>query len=286
MTLVSSIALLASGFVSLEAPVADGKGGLFVADLRAGGIHHIHADGSSRVVIPDRTRVGGACPHTEGGLVVSGTSVAHIREGQARILLDLADVPRRVGTEAVAFNDLAADTVGRVLVGVLREDKAGTVVPGELVRITAPHQCEVLHDDVHPNGIALSASGATMYVADTFRQRLIVFDATTALPAEVSTISTSSIPGLPDGVAADEDGGIWVAFYNGGCIARFGPADSSTDVFDMPAAKPLSLCFAALEHNDALFVVTGRSAPGAADTGSVYRLATSVRGARVHRAST
>jgi sugar lactone lactonase YvrE len=284
MTLITSIALVKSGFVSLEAPVADGEGSLYVADLRAGGIYRVHSDGPSDVVVPQRPRVGGACLHAHGGLVVSGTSVAHVVDGESRTLLDLDDVPAREGKVAVAFNDLAADPVGRVVVGVLREDDAGGAVTGELIRIDAPHACEVLHDDLHPNGIAFSARDDVLFVADTFRRRLIVLDATTTVPTQVATISTESVPGLPDGIATDDAGGVWVAFYNGGCIARFGSGDSHASVFEIPSPKPLSLCFGAPDRST-LYVVTGRSAPGAADTGSVFRLTTTVQGVRAHVAS-
>jgi sugar lactone lactonase YvrE len=217
-------------------------------------------------------------------MVVSGPTVARVRGGETTVLLDLEDLGSRAGTVAVGFNDLVADARGRVIAGVLRQDARGQRVPGELVRVSAPHEHEVIHDDLHANGLAWSPSGHRLYAADTIGRRLIVFDATGERPSEITTISTAGIPGLPDGLAGDEDGGVWVAFYRGGCIARIDPDRDAAIVLDVAAPKPLSLCFDVVDVTT-LYVVTGRSEPGAPDTGSVYRLQSSNRGTPVHTAT-
>jgi sugar lactone lactonase YvrE len=213
-------------------------------------------------------------------MVVSGPTVARVLGGETTVLLDLEDLESRAGTVAVGFNDLVADASGRVIAGVLRQDARGQRVPGELVRVSAPHEHEVIHDDLHPNGLAWSPSGHRLYAADTIGRRLIVFDATGERPSEITTISTAD-PRLPDGLAGDEDG-VGRA-YCGGCIARIDPDRDAAFVLDVAAPKPLSLCFDVVDVTT-LFVVTGRSEPGAPDTGSVYRLHTSTRGTPVHTA--
>jgi sugar lactone lactonase YvrE len=275
------MALVASGFVSLEGPVVDAAGNLYFSDLRAGGVHRLGPDGTDEVVISARPAVGGICIHASGGLVVSGSSVAHIGDGETRVLLDLGDLAHRSGTVAAGFNDMAADRAGCVLAGVLRHDDRGEPAPGELVRITGPHQYDVVHTNLHPNGVAFSPGDERLYVADTFRRQLVVFDVDGDRLLPLMTIPTVGVSGLPDGIATDEDGGVWVAFYRGGCIARFDPTGDAVRVIEMPAPKPLSLCFGGPDRSE-LYVVTGRSEPGAADTGCIYRLPAGVRGAAVH----
>jgi sugar lactone lactonase YvrE len=273
--------LVAAGFVSLEGPVVDPAGDLYVADLRAGGVHRVRPNGAHRIdAAPGRTGIGGISLHASGGIVVSGPTVDHIRGRETRVLLDLHDLVDRPGTVAAGFNDIVADSRGRVIAGVLRQDAGGLHVPGELVRIAAPHEYEVVHADLHPNGLAWSPDGRRLYAGDTFRRRLVVFDATGALPVEIAMLATDAIHGLPDGIASDEDGGVWVAFYRGGCIARIDPDRDRAVVMEMPAPKPLSLCFDTLDPAT-LYVVTGRSEPGAPDTGSIYRIHTSHRGTPV-----
>jgi len=272
------VRLVASGFEALEGPVVDEAGDLYVADLRAGGIHRYRPGSGSDLVVGERTGVGGMALHAEGGLVASGASLVHLRNGTARSLLDLADLR---GPDAAGFNDLAADPQGRVLAGVLRRDGEGAPMPGSLVRVSGPHDYEVLHDDIHPNGIAFTPDGERLYVADTFRRRILVFSSAGDDLRPVDAISTGGVPGLPDGLAADIDGGIWVAFYRGGCIARFDRDGTVRSVIEMPCPKPLSLCFAGPESTE-LYVVSGRSEAGATDTGSIYLVEVGGLGAPVH----
>ena len=278
---MNRITLVALGFVSLEGPVIDDEGNLFVADLRAGTVVRLGADGSRDVVVADRFNVGGLCLHAAGGLVMSGPSVAHITNSATRTLLERGDIVDRRGASVAGFNDLAADVRGRVLVGVLRANDDGEPVPGELVRISAERDVEVLYDDIHPNGLAFSPGDERLYAADTFRRRLVVFEAAGDTVHHCGEISTTDVPGLPDGIACDVNGDVWVAFYQGGCIARFRPDGRLAETITMPAPKPLSVCFA----GSSVLVVTGRSQPGATDTGAIYRVAVAAPGAAVHRAT-
>ena len=91
-------------------------------------------------------------------------------------------------------------------------------------------------------------------------------------PVVSGELSTSEVPGLPDGLAIDVEGGVWVAFYRGACVARFDPDSGSVRQFEVPALKPLSLCFAGPDR-DILLVVTGSDGESLGQTGSVLRAA-------------
>jgi sugar lactone lactonase YvrE len=275
--------LLASGFAALEGPTVDADGSLLFSDLRAGGVHRLDATGRVGVVLAGRTGVGGICLHADGGIVVSGPDLCHVDDGRRRVLLELDDLARRPGRVAVAFNDLAADHGGRVFAGVLCQDAAGRPVHGELLWVTAEREHVVLHDEVHPNGIGLSPDGSRLYVADTFGRRLIVFDVAGDAPPEASrTIATGTVDGLPDGLAVDAAGDIWVAFYRGGCVVRFAPGGRVLQRVAVPALKPLSVCLTA-GADPALYVVTATREPGSAETGCVYRMPVAAPAARSDR---
>jgi len=225
--------------------------------------------------------VGGICLHADGGLVVSGPDLSHVRDGRSRVLLELADIPAREGTRAVGFNDIEADRDGALFTGVLRQDGQGAYVCGELVKVTGAGRCAVVQDDLQPNGIGVSPDGSRLYAADTFHRRILMFDIHRgALPAPAGAFSTEELPGAPDGVAVDEDGCVWVAFYKGGCVARFTAEGGLADRVEVPAIKTLSLCIGAEE----LYVVTGQSEPGAADAGTILRTPIEVGPAPVHPA--
>jgi sugar lactone lactonase YvrE len=259
--------LLASGFGALEGPVVDNDGNLYVSEIKLGGVHRLSGGGETDVVIPERVGIGGICLHAHGGLVVSGPDLSHFSGGTARLLLDLADVPAKRGTTAVGFNDIHADRRGHVLAGVLRVD-----APGELLRVTDEHQYDIVHDDLYPNGIAHSPDGACLYAVDMNRRRVLVLGET------VSSFSTETVPGLPDGLVTDEAGFVWVAFYRGACVACFDPDGSVVRVVAMPVEKPLSLCFGGPHRTD-LYIVTGSS--GDDEPGCIFVLPVDVPGTRV-----
>jgi D-xylonolactonase len=280
-TFGTDIRLVASGYKALEAPVVDDAGNLYFSDLRGGGVYRLATNGRRDVVVPDRKAVGGICLHVEGGVVVSGSDLSHLSTTRSRVLLDLNDVESKPGSNAVGFNDILADRDGRVFAGVLRCNEGGEPVPGELLLVSGERDYTVVHADVHPNGVTLSADGRRLYLADTFRRRLIVFEVTEGqTPQPCGFISTEDVPGLPDGLATDEDGFVWAAFYRGGCIASFAPTGGVARIIEMPAHKPLSLCFGGRELTE-LYVVTGTSDTQPDDNGSIYRISLGVRGTRV-----
>lgn len=276
MALARSITVLAGGFARLEGPVVEDSGAIVFTDL-IGGVYRLLPGGALETVLPGRTMVGGVCLHADGGLVVSGESLLHLDGDRQRVLLALSDLPARAGSRAVGFNDIEADPDGNVVAGVLRKNAAGDYVPGELVRVTAEHELSVLHDDVTPNGIAFSPDGARLYCADTFRRRVLVLRR-----PEPSSFSTEAVPGRPDGVAVDEEGCLWIAFWNGGCVACFTPDGALLERIEL-AGDPRSLCFQPGRRE--LYVVTAQSAGGGQELdGSVLRVEVDVRGAPRSRA--
>jgi gluconolactonase len=62
-----------------------------------------------------------------------------------------------------------------------------------------------------PNGIALSASGKTLYVADSDARVVRAFDLDKAGAASKERLVIDNIQGVPDGIRTDEKGNIWVA---------------------------------------------------------------------------
>jgi sugar lactone lactonase YvrE len=261
--------LVASGFDALEGPTVDDAGNLFVSEVKRGGVLRISPNGSTEVLVPERVGIGGICLHDDGGLVVSGPDLAHVQDNGSRVLLGLAEVPTKPGTEAIGFNDIHADHLGRVLAGVRRAN-----APGELLRVSAEHQYDVVDGDVYPNGIGLSPDGSVTYAVDMDRRRVLV------LGEEPWAFSTAEVDGLPDGLATDEAGFVWIAFYRGGCVARFDSSGTLARLVEMPVEKPLSVCFGGPDRTD-LYVVTGSSG---VQTGCVFVLPVDVPGTAVDRA--
>ena len=165
--------VLAHGYGLAEAPTVDVDGSLLFSDVLGGGVYRIDGSGAVATVVPKRRGVGGIAIHEAGGIVCSGRDVVHVRpEHETRTVLHVDGV--------AGWNDLCTDGAGRVYAGALRFavfDTAAEVVPGELWRVGPDADPEVVFGDVvHANGVACSADGRTIYLSDTRRRQVVIFD--------------------------------------------------------------------------------------------------------------
>jgi D-xylonolactonase len=263
---------LATGYGLIEGPRVDGDDGLFFTDVTRGGVYRRSADGQITTVVPKRRGVGGVALHADGGVVISGRNVCHVKDGQTRVIFEQDDVG--------GFNDLYADAQGRVLVGSLRSgpfgDDAGNN-PGDLWRIDTDGGANVLYGGVKlSNGIGFSPDGTKLYHSDSIAERIIVHD----VDANGGVSNRSEIVverGAPDGLAVDESACIWTASYGGGCVLRFTPNGRLDTTIEVPAEQVTSLCFGGADRRD-LYVVTADNATDESLGGTIFRTRTDVAG--------
>jgi sugar lactone lactonase YvrE len=228
---MSAFETLADGFVLVEAPRSDGRGGVLFSDAVAGGVCRWSAAGVE-VVVPRRRGVGGLVLHADGRPVMGGRDLAH----DDRVVL--AAPPGVAG-----FNDLATTDAGDVVAGALRfNPMAGEApVPGELWLLPAAGgRASVLAEGIlWPNGIGLSPAGDVLYVSDFAAGEVLAFD-----PAGEGRRTFARVPGgAPDGLAVDAQGGVWVALGPAGQVARLG-ADGTLDaLLDVPTEFVASVAF-------------------------------------------
>ena len=269
---------LASGYGLVEGPTVDADGNLYFSDVLGGGVYRRTPGGEIATVVPKRRGVGGIVLHADGGVVVSGRDLVHAREGENR---------RLFATDGVlGWNDICADSAGRVYAGSLRYpvfDPEVEPVPGELWRIDAVDQAAVLYEGVvHANGVSLSPGERTVYHSDT-RGNVV-------LAHELGDDGTARgrrafhfPPGAPDGMAFDAQGLLWVASARGGCVARLTPDGEIDRVLDVPAQTVTSVCFAGDGEHD-LFVTTADNTDEPERRGTIFRIDAGVGGAPVHPA--
>lgn len=264
---------LAWGYGLIEGPRADAEGGLYFSDVPNGGVYRRAADGSIETVVPKRRGVGGIALHADGGVVVSGRSICHVRDGVTRVLFERDDIP--------GFNDIFTDSRGRVYAGSLRASaftEAEDRTPGELWRIDAPGRAVELYGDVSlSNGIGLSPDERLLYHSDSVPRRVWVSDLTPEGDAENRREFAALAGGVPDGLAVDAEGAVWVAVYGGGRVARF-LADGALDrELPIPARSVTSLCFGGADLRD-LYVVTADNTEDPDRAGTIFRTRAEVAG--------
>ena len=264
---------IAGGFALAEAPVAAPDGGVWFSDAVGGGAYR-WSPGSDEVetVIPKRRGIGGMARHAAGGLVVSGRDVSRIDGALAEVLY--AD------PTAAGFNDLTVDPDGRVVAGVLRFHpfKGEDPAPGEFARLEteAPRRwCWAVSNG--PTGAASPRTARRSTPVTTAAASCAQRTEEGAYRDARELIASPS--GEADGLAVDENGGIWVALGGGGAIGRFRPDGELEAMVDVPAPFVASLCFGG-DGRDLFVTTTGD--PGDPDApGGVYLARAPVAGVPV-----
>jgi len=111
-------------------------------------------------------------------------------------------------------NDMLVDAQGRAYIGNFGWDLhgGGDEMNAALVLVTPEGEVSVAADDLEfPNGTVLTDDGRTLVIGETMGRRLTAFDV-----ADDGTLSNRRVWAqfediLPDGIALDAEGAIWVA---------------------------------------------------------------------------
>jgi sugar lactone lactonase YvrE len=135
-------------------------------------------------------------------------------------------------------NDMVVDGVGRAYVGNFGFDggEDSPIVSTDLLRVDPDGTVAVAATDlVFPNGLVISPDGNYLFVAETFASRISCYDVARdgslsnrkewvrfAVESDLGTIKELLMAGriLPDGIAGDAEGALWVADANGNGAIR------------------------------------------------------------------
>jgi D-xylonolactonase len=263
---MATLETLATGYGLIEGPRIDADDRLYFSDVHRGGVYRRSPDGRIETIVPKRRGVGGIALHADGGIVISGRNICHVCDGETRIVFDPGDTP--------GFNDLFTDARGRVYTGSIRSDPFGDPDgprrSGELYRIDAEGVGVELYRDVSlTNGIGFSPDGSTIYHSDTARREIIAHDLGADGSCQNRRTFAKTPRGLPDGLAVDEAGGVWVAAYGGGCVTRFAPDGQLDRHIDIAAKAVTSLAFGGSDRCD-LYIVSADNTDDTSLGGSIF----------------
>jgi sugar lactone lactonase YvrE len=191
-------------------------------------------------------------PRASGGLVVA------VERGFALLAADgrLETLPEVWSDASVRMNDGACDPQGRFYCGSMAYDMAPG--RGALYRLDPDRSVTtVLTDLTISNGLAWRADGATALYVDspTRGVDLLDFDAATGTLSNRRPFVTIEVEGdvVPDGIALDGDGGVWVALWGGSAVHRYDERGRLSEVVDLPV-RHVSAC--ALDPDGRLYVTT------------------------------
>jgi sugar lactone lactonase YvrE len=241
-----------------EGPLWDpGNGTLLWVDIDRGEVHRLAPDtGVDSVAVACDRPVGAAVWRRSGGLAVA------LAGGVALVAADgdtaaAEVVPVEADRPDQQLNDGACDRHGRFWVGTASVSRR----PGTsaLYRLSADHRVEeVLPGVTMSNGLGWSPDDRVFYYVDSAAQRLDVFDHdpdSGELRGRRMLVSIPREVGIPDGLAVDSDGCVWLAIWGAGSVHRYTPAGVLDGVLYLPVRNVTSCAFGGAGLTE-LFVTT------------------------------
>ncbi len=193
------------------------EGELWFADMRSRKIASVGEDGRSqlRAYVPTQPAGLGWLP--DGTLLATSMfdqCVVAFRDDWRHLYADLGEFA--IGQ----VNDLLVDPDGRAYVGsigldlryaALGPDFIERLEPAPLVVVAADGTASVAAEDfLCANGMALSADGGTLIVAESGRQRIVAFDRNADGTLGNRRIY-AELDAMPDGICIDREDNVWVA---------------------------------------------------------------------------
>lgn len=255
-------------------------------DITAGGIHSwdpATGDVVSRQLDPP---VGFAVPRRDGGLVVGqGRTLAVIdRAGEPHVLAEVEP-----GLEHNRFNDAKSDAEGRLWAGTLstvREPGVAGLYRLDPDGLVTRH----VENTTISNGIGWSPDRTRMYFIDSTTQRVDEFDfdpGAGELSNRRTLVEVDPKDGLPDGLAVDAEGRVWVALFGGAAVHRYSPEGRLEAVVRLPTSNVTCPAFGGAEL-DVLYMTTARHRLSETQlraqplAGAVFAVRPGVRGLPAH----
>jgi sugar lactone lactonase YvrE len=244
-----------------ESPVWDATTGtLLWVDILRREIHRYSpARGSDTATRFDAT-IGAVVPRRDGGLVVAAGLGIALADEVTSTLHWLAD-----GARGDRMNDAACDPAGRLWAGTLTiEQRPGAAA---LYRLDGAALTTVIGDVTLSNGLAWSLDGTTMYYADTPTERVDAFDYDVErgeIAGRRTFVDLHDVPGRPDGLTVDSQGGVWVAMARGGAVRHFDADGTSAGVVEIGTPAVTSCAFGGDALRD-LYITTACVGLGEAD---------------------
>lgn len=243
-------------------------GRLWFSDFQAHAVKSVSLAGDLRTEFEIDDQPSGLGWMPDGSLlVVSMTRRQVLRrtpDGEIRLHADLG------GLATWHCNDMVVDVAGRAYVGnfgfdldaELEKRGAESVIAehgtAKLAFIGADGAVSVAAEDMHfPNGSVITPDGRTLIVGETLSGELTAFDIASDGRLSNRRLWASVAPRVPDGIALDAEGAIWIANPIAHECARIAPGGEVLEVID-----PGDNCYACMLGGDdgrTLFMLTAET---------------------------
>ena len=249
---------LATGYGLVEGPRVDERDRLYFVDVQLGGLYRRGPDGKIETLIAGRKYIGGMVFNQAAGLLFCGKGGLAAWDEKTGAVRDI--VTHREGKE-LQFNDMTADGQGSVWAGTFGYDVFAhprpNPAPGTLFRIDPPGTMVPMWEGIElSNGLGFSPDGKLLYHSDSGTDTVFVYDVGADRTLKDRRPFARLTNGVPDGLAVDVEGGIWVAAAMGSEVAHFRSDGTLAHTIKVPLTMPSSVVFGGRDQQD-LYVVTG-----------------------------
>ena len=160
--------------------------------------------------------------------------------------------------DKVRFNDGAVDPMGRFFGGTMEWDGAKDI--GKLFRLDTDHSWKLMEENIFiTNGMGWNPQKDTFFMIDTLRHGLYAYDYDLAT-GDISNRRVHIQFGeneFPDGMTIDNEGGFWVAMWEGSKVIHFDKTGKKVKEIAVPALHTTSCCFGGKDLKT-LFITTSK----------------------------
>lgn len=203
---------------------------LYFSDIRSGRIYRLKSEKQTKIIFESSNDFTGGLGFLEDGSLIAvlskGRQIARIGSGSAYAYSDMRGLCRFVLNDMIAVHNRAyVSQPGR---DVWAAQQAGMPEPTDLLMADADGLATIVATDMMgPNGVAVSADGQTLYVAESSAMRVSTFsiDVASGVLSNRRVFGVLPDGAIPDGICLDDAGGVWAAApvsVSGGSI-RSGP---------------------------------------------------------------
>jgi sugar lactone lactonase YvrE len=264
MTMTRPTRVLMEGIYFGEGPRwRDGR--LWFSDFYAKAVKSVSLAGDERTefVADDLTSGLGWMP--DGSmLIVSMTRRKVLRRspaGEMSVHADLGDIA------TFHCNDMVVDAHGRAYVGNFGFDLDAEMVSRGVEAVITDHPTAklalvspdgsvgVAADDLHfPNGAVITPDGRTLIIGETLGGALTAFDIAADGTLTNRRLWASTAPRVPDGIALDAEGAIWIANPIAPECVRIAQGGAVLEVVE--TGQPCYACMLGGDDGKTLFMLT------------------------------
>lgn len=267
-----------------EGPIWDsGNQCLYWIDILANKLHIFDPKSQQNQTIDVGQPIGTVVPRAGGGVLVA------LRDGIAHLNLDsekltfLSEIEKEIKDNR--FNDGKCDPAGRLWAGTMNFDSttvSGTLYCMDTDLTVTPKVSPVTVS----NGLVWSPDHRTMYYIDTPTRKVVAYDYDINnghIQNPVTVIKNDS-EGHMDGMAIDQEGMLWIAFWGGSAVKRYDPQKGKLlEKIELPVTQVTACAFGG-QDLDELYITT--AAIGLDENtltqqplaGSLFKVKTAVKG--------